>query len=228
MKDLSALLGAIKGKTLLILLTSIALQFPFATSSFATTALTFPSAPTNSWTWGAATIGWQFTTSADLNIDSLGVWDQDGDGLTDSHDIGIWTLGGTLLTSGTVSSGSGNLLEDGFRWVNIPSYSLPAGTYVVGAYMPTSADEGAALASYTTASEVTYVQNLFLYGSGFTLPTEYWDGYDGGNFGANFKYNSNPVVTVPNAIPTLSQWGMIILSSLLAMGTILTLRRKRL
>lgn len=31
----------------------------------------------------------------------------------------------------------------------------------------------------------------------------------------------------PNAIPTLSEWGMIILSSLLALGTIMTLRRQR-
>jgi hypothetical protein len=31
----------------------------------------------------------------------------------------------------------------------------------------------------------------------------------------------------PTSIPTLSEWGMIILSSLLALGTILTLRRQR-
>lgn len=31
----------------------------------------------------------------------------------------------------------------------------------------------------------------------------------------------------PTSIPTLSEWGMILLSSLLALGTILTLRRKR-
>lgn len=36
-----------------------------------------------------------------------------------------------------------------------------------------------------------------------------------------------PVVGAPTSIPTLSEWGMIILSSLLALGTILTLRRKR-
>jgi hypothetical protein len=35
------------------------------------------------------------------------------------------------------------------------------------------------------------------------------------------------VPTTPTSIPTLSEWGMILLSSLLAVGTILTLRRKR-
>jgi len=37
----------------------------------------------------------------------------------------------------------------------------------------------------------------------------------------------SPVVATPTSIPTLSEWGMILLSSLLAIGTILTLRRKR-
>ena len=36
-----------------------------------------------------------------------------------------------------------------------------------------------------------------------------------------------PVATAPASIPTLSEWGMIILSSLLTLGTILTLRRRQ-
>lgn len=38
---------------------------------------------------------------------------------------------------------------------------------------------------------------------------------------------SAQVSTAPTAIPTLSEWGMIILSSLIAIGAILTLRRQR-
>ncbi len=224
MKEFTARFATRQSKALLVLFASMMFQLPLAMNAFAVTALTFPTTPADSWTWPGATIGWQFTTSTGLNIDSLGVWDLGGDGLVESHDVGIWALDGTLLTSATVASGAGNLLEDGFRWVSIPDYALPAGTYVVGAYMPTGADEGAALASYLTASEVTYVQNLYLYGSGFTLPTDYWDGYDGGNFGANFRYNS--AIAAPTSIPTLSQWGTILLSMLLALGSFLTLRRQ--
>lgn len=36
-----------------------------------------------------------------------------------------------------------------------------------------------------------------------------------------------PAPVAPTSVPTLSEWGMISLSSLLALGTILTLRRKR-
>lgn len=44
------------------------------------------------------------------------------------------------------------------------------------------------------------------------------------NFAAAF--GAGPVAA-PTSIPTLSEWGMILLSSLLAVGTILTLRRQR-
>jgi hypothetical protein len=37
---------------------------------------------------------------------------------------------------------------------------------------------------------------------------------------------TGPVVSSPASIPTLSEWGMIILSSLLALGTVLALRRR--
>ncbi|MDQ1315771.1 MAG: hypothetical protein QG662_1880 [Pseudomonadota bacterium] len=41
----------------------------------------------------------------------------------------------------------------------------------------------------------------------------------------NVVFSSTPVAATP--IPTLSQWGMILLSALLAIGTILALRRQR-
>jgi len=35
------------------------------------------------------------------------------------------------------------------------------------------------------------------------------------------------ITAAPTSIPSLSEWGLIILSSLLALGTLLTLRRQR-
>lgn len=76
-----------------------------------------------------------------------------------------------------------------------------------------------------------------------------YSGGDGGRVaggGASYNTGSNPVAAVtvgtgdgsivitnaaivptPTQIPTLSEWGMIILSSLLALGAVLTLRRQR-
>jgi hypothetical protein len=61
--------------------------------------------------------------------------------------------------------------------------------------------------------------------------------YEGGGvFGGNDEslimadaaVTFTPVAAAPTSIPTLSEWGMIILSSLLALGTVLVMRRQRL
>jgi hypothetical protein len=44
---------------------------------------------------------------------------------------------------------------------------------------------------------------------------------------AQFRYGDQPPLPGATSIPTLSEWGMIILSSLLALGAIFTLRRQR-
>ena len=185
----------------LIKVLCVTLLLPFFATNQAlasTMALGFPDEPTQAWFWPGATIGWEFTTSTDISLDSLGVWDELGDGLAEEHAVGIWGLDGTLLTSAIVGSGTSSTLESSFRWVDIPSFSLDAGSYVVGAYFSDNLDRGAARSSYTTANEITFNQNLFLYNNGFTLPTSHWQDYDGGNFGANFKFTSS--VPEPSAL----------------------------
>lgn len=157
---------------------------------YALTALSFTGNST--WSWSGATIGWEFSIGQNVNITALGIFDEGNDGLATSHQVGIWNLAGTLLVSNTVLSGTSSVLQDRFRYESV-NYTLAAGTYVVGAYMPDSQDKGAALATYTTHSLVTYNRNLYLYGSGFVKPTNHWTGYDGGNFGANFQFNAVPV-----------------------------------
>jgi hypothetical protein len=58
---------------------------------------------------------------------------------------------------------------------------------------------------------------------------DFWDaGTDGARIMANALGHTGVAVAPPVPVPTLSEWGMIVLSSLLAVGTILTLRRQRL
>ena len=54
------------------------------------------------------TFGWAFNRSPSLSLDqqvaitAIGVFDDGGDGLMNSHAVGIWDGFGTLLASGTV------------------------------------------------------------------------------------------------------------------------------
>ena len=200
------------------LLLAIIVQFVLVGLAQADTiALSFSGGGT--WTWTEATIGWEFTVSQPINVTSLGVW-QSGDSLADEHQVGIWlSAGGSPLVSTTVTSA--NPLINGFRYRAISPFTLQPGTYVIGCYMPTFADLGAADASYSTNFPVTYTKNLFLYDSGFTIPTTEWVDFDGGNFGPNFQF-----VSAPAAIPTLSEWGMIFMSLMLAGSAFWVIRRR--
>jgi hypothetical protein len=184
-------------------------------------ALSFSGGTTYS--WPGATIGWEFTISAPITVTALGVWDENGDGLSEDHQVGIWaSTGGAPLVSTSVTTT--NPLIDGFRYNTISDYQLAPGTYVVGAYMPpTGSDLGTSGAVYTTNSPVTYIRNLYLYDAGFTIPTVEWVGQDGGNFGGNFRFRS----TQSQPIPTLSEWGMIIMSLILAGSAIWMIRRRQ-
>ncbi len=88
----------------------------------------------NQWN-GNVTIGWQFALSSPVTVTGLGFFDATGGGLSDSHPVGIWNNGGTLLGSTTVPAGTeGTTLLSGFRFVFVEPFTLEAGTYTIGAY----------------------------------------------------------------------------------------------
>jgi hypothetical protein len=80
------------------------------------------------------------------------------------------------------------------------------------------------------SGEIAYVSN----GGSSPSAIASWTDTSAGGAGAynaalrNFAFASGAgPIPAPTSIPTLSEWGMILLSSLLALGTIVTLRRKR-
>jgi len=158
---------------------------------------------TNPWSFpnGNYNYGWTFTTSAPLNISALGVWDKDGNGLGDSHQVGIWNSSGVLQTSTTVSSGSGAAFVasgsggSGFRFITLGSpVTLPAGSYTVAAQFPTGADEvagGVTAGNLTMAPFVTYGESRQGGGS-FAMPGARIPGDEIAFFGGNFQYSALP------------------------------------
>lgn len=99
------------------------------------------SSPPSSFT---GTRGWDFSlgnvpANADLYITQLGVYDSNGDGLVNSHPIGLWrnidNIHGELLDSAIVPAGTDAPLIDGYRWVSISPIKIsswPSG-YMIGA-----------------------------------------------------------------------------------------------
>lgn len=84
------------------------------------------------------TLGWRFVTADFTTVHALGIWDEGGDGLDQSHEVGLWSIDGTLLASTTVTPSSASSVASASglgAWVfePIPTLVLAAGTHAVGA-----------------------------------------------------------------------------------------------
>jgi hypothetical protein len=137
---------------------------------------------------GFTTDGYSFVANVATNVVSLGVWDQDSDGLLNSHEVGLWASDRTLLASTVVSAGNAGILDSGFRFTDISPVPLTAGqTYYVAALFNGPGDDNAVddPTSVLTAPQITYDSRRFgcCSGPGLTFPdlvgfgtTGYWGG----------------------------------------------------
>ena len=157
------------------------------------------------------TYGYSITTSMTLNVTGLGVLDFGNDGLTASHQVGLWNSAGALLASTTVAAGTGadqNIVSTSgagsFRVNNITPFSLTAGTYTLGAVFGNNADAIATSATAAPASRVTFGGALVGF-SGFSRPTTSAPAaVNAGYFGPTFVIGSAaPAVPEPGSIAIL-------------------------
>lgn len=71
--------------------------------------------------------GWDFSFNKDGFIQELAIFDGSGNGLFNAHEVGIFTTGGTLLTSVTVPQGSAATLAGPFDSGGL----LPAAVFAI-------------------------------------------------------------------------------------------------
>lgn len=100
-------------------------------------AMSFTSSAFNS-TSITSTRGYSFDVVAPggVWVTGLSFFDEGGDGLAQSHDVGLWSANGSLLASITIPAGTSAPLDVNglFRIGDIADIFLPTGTgYVVGA-----------------------------------------------------------------------------------------------
>ncbi len=71
--------------------------------------------------------GFAANPSGTAQVNQLGYFDQGGDGLAAAHQVGLYHYNGSayqLLATTTIPAGTGALLENGFRWMPIPTVTL--------------------------------------------------------------------------------------------------------
>jgi len=166
-----------------------------ASTSTNTTGTTNFSAPNAS-----QTVGWDFQVREELTINALGIWDDAQDGLNLAHTIGLFELSGTELVSTNIAAGSGALLFENTRWVEITEIVLhPQITYSIMAdfmcVMPTNGGDRCNVAS---GGNISYHSSVSQLGWFFSDPGETVagsginardaSGTDNGYLGPNFGF----------------------------------------
>lgn len=150
--------------------------------------------PAVSFTGGSAavvanqgTVGFRFTLTSSLDVSALGLWDENSDGLSHSHMMGIFNASGALVAVANIPAGNTATLLDGFRYVFILPITLPPGTYNIGAFYSTmDADRVLIFATgFSTNSHLQYDGSAYISGASLANPI----GSGGGEpsaFGPNF------------------------------------------
>jgi hypothetical protein len=146
--------------------------------------------------------GWVFTVNAPITVTALGVYDFTGNGLTVSHDVGIFKQSDqSLVGSTTVPAGTVGTLIDNFRYESVNPFSLTQGdNYVIAMTMPVRNGDLQSIAdtSVVTASQITWVTSAFDYGSSLAFPNPGNNGiFTEGMFGPNFTFETTSVTPEP-------------------------------
>ena len=190
-----SMLAVIVGAMLLV---STAQAIPTLPSPAVTFTDTFSSTPVSV----PETVGWTFTVLNPITVGALGVFDSSSafgqpagnNGLIDSHNVGIWNSGGTLLTSGTVAAGTIDPLINQFRYISIAPLLLAPGTYTIGATWGTTASDDyiANTTGFQTIAAIQFLSAEYVQAASLTMPTTNASFFSNGMFGPNFVVVPEP------------------------------------
>jgi hypothetical protein len=156
------------------------------------------------------TDGWTFTVNGtapgdNISVTRLGVYDHLGDGLGNSHPIGLWDSGGTLIVSTSIPSETASPLIGGYRYVDITPVELVAGqSYTIGVLMglivpndhviqSASASVDSAITiepSHPDPQQYPHYVSRCAKGEQLAQPSAWLNDQQG--FNANFQFTSSP------------------------------------
>ncbi len=154
-------------------------------------------------------LGYQFRADQQVSVTELGTFDYDHNGFSQSQQVGLWTLGGTLLASTFV--GNSDTLEGNWRFHSIGPVTLQAGQeYVVASQGGEGYTYGTS--GFTVAPQITYEGSRYHYlDSTSNTPLYFPEVHNGinGYFGGNVKFGDAAPVPEPSTIVSAGIAGMM-------------------
>jgi hypothetical protein len=145
--------------------------------------------------WPGYTVGWDFTVNnTAISVSQLGYFDPLGNGLFDSHPVGLWDSSGTLVAQATVPSGTAATLAHSYRFVTLDSpVTLNANqSYFIGALNPTASDTLIQQTTAIIASEITYNTPRYALSTELAWPQSSFSAVSQGLFGPNMVFTPVP------------------------------------
>lgn len=143
-------------------------------------------------------VGYRFEVTDPVEVEMVGVWNADTNGLGSVHQVGIWNASQSLIISVPVDPTTGTVMGD---WTYAPiggTVTLnPGQVYTAGAMYTTNDDDNyiSGADSMTTDPSVVWLNPVFPFeiDLGFVYPTEDSPASSLGRFGPNFTFTVVPV-----------------------------------
>jgi hypothetical protein len=174
---------------------------------------------------GPLNIGHEFTLANSINLTELGFWDANGDGLTNSHKVAIYSLDKTgegatptLLGTVTVAAGTDASLDAGFRFGALDQpLTLTPGKYAVigfgfdvqGGVVGDAYGDGGMVPD--PASGIANVYNPFQFVDNQDPATAFPTGNHGDNFAVtSFHYTAVPEPAMIALLLTFGAAGLLV------------------
>lgn len=151
------------------------------------------------------TVGWQFDVLSPITVNGLSWFDDFGNGLTLSHEVGLWDSSGALLATATIPAGTAAPLDGLWRYVSITPVNLAPGQgYIIGGYNGSGhADRLAFDVTQTVIPEIRFIDATYAdINAGFVRPTLF-SGAVNGFYGPSFT-----LIPAPGAAAVLLVSGL--------------------
>ncbi len=137
-------------------------------------------------------LGYRFSLAKPIQIESLGVLEQNGNGVLDNvgeAEIGLWNDNGELVLQASLAAGTSGQ-GDGY-YTRVPAQVIQPGSYVIAATVQQNGEPILAATSATMANGLSYEAPMYNTGTSLIYPQwEAESSWQQGFFGPSFQFSS--------------------------------------